>query len=56
MSEPVKINNLCTIEKFAKEQNVSVQTVYNWLKKGKVKRVEFLGHEYIDRSTLVLDF
>lgn len=43
--------NLVTINKFASEKMVSRQTIYNWIKEGRVKQVEFLGKKFIDRST-----
>lgn len=43
--------NLMTIESYAKMMGKTIQTVYNWLKEGKVKKVEFLGKEFIDKST-----
>lgn len=57
MSENLKvlkttiIQNLVTKPNYAAERGVSLQTVYNWIKEGKVKTVIFMGHEYIDRST-----
>lgn len=49
----IKIQNLVTKPKYAEERRVTIQTIYNWIKEGKVKVVEFMGHEYIDRSTYV---
>lgn len=49
--KPVVIQNLITKPNYAIERGVSLQTVYNWIKDGKVKTVEFMGHEYVDRST-----
>lgn len=43
--------NLTTIPEYAKIMGVTVQTVYNWLKEGKVSKVKFLGKEFIDKST-----
>lgn len=47
----VSIQNLVTKPNYATERGVSLQTIYNWIKDGKVKVIEFMGHEYIDRST-----
>jgi len=47
----VVIQNLITKPFYAVERGVTLQTVYNWIKEGKVKTVQFMGHEYIDRST-----
>lgn len=49
----MKVNpkNLCTIQDYAKMQGKTIQTIYNWLKEGKVKKVTFLGKEFIDRTT-----
>lgn len=49
----IKIQNLVTKPKYVEERRVTIQTIYNWIKEGKVKVVEFMGHEYIDRSTYV---
>lgn len=47
----VEPKNLSTVEDYARIMGISIQTVYRWLKDGKVKKVEFLGREFIDRST-----
>lgn len=47
----VKIQNMVTKPNYAKERGVTLQTVYNWIKEGKVKVVHFMGHDFIDRST-----
>lgn len=53
MKKEIRINpqNLSTINDYHKLMGVSLQTVYRWLKDGKVKKIEFLGREFIDRST-----
>lgn len=43
--------NLATVEKFAKDNAVTRQTVYNWIKDGRIKQVKFLGKSFIDKST-----
>jgi hypothetical protein len=52
--KPIKIQNLVTKPNYAVERGVSLQTIYNWIKEGRIKTVEFMGHEYIDRSTFRL--
>lgn len=44
-------NNLYSIPDYARIQGKTIQTIYNWLKEGKVKTVTFLGKEFIDKST-----
>jgi len=51
--KPIKIQNLVTKPNYAVERGISLQTVYNWIKDGKIKTVEFMGHEYVDRSTYI---
>ena len=43
----IKIQNLVTKPKYAEERRVTIQTIYNWIKEGKVKVVEFMGHEIV---------
>lgn len=43
--------NLATVADFAKEQKVERQTVYNWIKDGRIKKVFFLGKSFVDKST-----
>ena len=43
--------NLITVENYAKEEKVSRQSVYNWIKEGKIKQVTFLGKSFLDKST-----
>lgn len=45
------IQNLLSVEDFAKLKGVTPQTVYNWIKEGRVKRVEFLKKAFVDKST-----
>jgi predicted site-specific integrase-resolvase len=33
--------------KFAKEQNVTRQTIYNWIKSGKIKSKEIDGYIFV---------
>lgn len=49
-----KINpqDLMTVNDFARRHGVTRQTVFNWVKDGKVKKAAFLGKEFIDKSTL----
>jgi len=53
MNSETKINpaNLATADKFAKDQNVTRQTVYNWIKDGRIKQITFLGKSFVDKST-----
>lgn len=51
---PINPANLATVAEFAKSQCVERQTVYNWIKDGKVKMVTFLGKSFVDKSTLSL--
>jgi|GEM_PF-1981181 len=48
-----KINpaNLATVAIFAKQKGVERQTVYNWIKDGRIKQVTFLGKSFVDKST-----
>lgn len=41
-----------TVNDFAGYKGVRRQTVFNWVKNGKVEKVKFLGKEFIDKSTL----
>jgi excisionase family DNA binding protein len=43
--------NLMTVADYAKFIRVERQTVYNWIKEGKIKQVEFLGKSFVDKST-----
>lgn len=45
--------NLMSIPDYADHIKVTRQTVYNWLKEGKIKKVTFLGKHFIDKSTRV---
>ena len=47
----VVIQNIIGVEDYAKSKGVTIQTVYNWLKAGKVKKVQFMGKYFIDKST-----
>lgn len=47
----IKIQNLVTKPNYAIERGVTIQTVYNWIKEGKIKTIEFMGVEFLDRST-----
>lgn len=49
--ETVKLENLMTVKDYAKSMEVSITTVYKWLKWGRIKKVEFLGVEFIDKTT-----
>lgn len=44
-------NNLYSVNDYAKLMGKSVQTIYNWLRDGRVKTVIFRGKEFIDKST-----
>lgn len=43
--------NLATAADFAKTKGVERQTVYNWIKDGRIKKVTFLGKSFVDKST-----
>lgn len=43
--------NLMTVKDYAKSMKVTVKTIYNWLECGRVKKVSFLGVEFVDKST-----
>lgn len=43
--------NLMTVANYARHKGCTRQTVYNHLKEGKVKMVDFLGQKFIDKST-----
>lgn len=43
--------NLMTVQDYAKYIGVERQTVYNWIKEGTIKKVEFLGKSFVDKST-----
>lgn len=49
----IKINpaNLTTVNEFATHHGVKRQTIFNWVKSGRVSKVKFLGKEFIDKST-----
>lgn len=44
--------NLATVADYAKMMGVERQTVYNWIKEGKIKQVTFLNKSFVDKSTL----
>lgn len=52
MEERINPANLMTVNDYAAHKGVKRQTVFNWVKDGKVKKVKFLGKEFIDKSTL----
>lgn len=52
--EKINPQYLMTVVDFAKEQGVDRRTIYNWIKEGKVKQVDFLKKSWIDKSTLKL--
>lgn len=45
-------SNLLTVNDYAVLMGVKRQTIFNWVKSGKLKKVKFLGKEFIDKSTL----
>lgn len=45
-------SNLITVNDYAVLMGVKRQTIFNWVKSGKLKKVKFLGKEFIDKSTL----
>lgn len=52
MKTKVDPRNLATVSDYARQQGKTIQTIYNWLKEGKVKKIEFLGKEFIDKTSL----
>jgi excisionase family DNA binding protein len=44
-------SNLMTVNDYAVLMDVTRQTVFNWVKDGRLKKVKFLGKEFIDKST-----
>lgn len=40
-----------TVADYARYKGCTVQTVYNHIKSGRVKMVEFLGRKFVDKST-----
>ena len=50
----LKINakNLMSVNDYALHVGKTRQTIFNWVKDGKVKKVNYLGKEWIDKSTL----
>ncbi len=51
-TEKIITSNLLTVNDYAILMGITRQTVFNWVKDGKVKKVKFLGKEFIDKSTL----
>lgn len=47
----IELKNLMTVKDYAHEMKVTARTVYNWIDCGRVKKVSFLGVEFIDKST-----
>lgn len=45
------IENLMTIDAYARMMGKERRTIYNWIKEGIVQRVPFLGKQFIDKST-----
>lgn len=52
METKIITTNLMTVNDYAAFMGVKRQTIFNWVKDGKVKKVKFLGKEFIDKSTL----
>ena len=52
-NKKVDPKNLMTVEDYARHIGKTRQTVYNHLKEGKVKMVDFLGRQFIDKSTAI---
>lgn len=42
--------NLITLEQYAQIKNVSLKTVYNWIKAGKIKPVKIGKHQFINNE------
>lgn len=51
MKNKINPKNLLSIPDYAKLMGVTIQTIYNWIRDGKVSKVKFLGKEFIDKST-----
>jgi len=51
IKQPINPANLMTVQDYAKYIGVERQTVYNWIKEGSIKKVEFLGKAFVDKST-----
>ena len=51
--EKIIINpkNLMTVVDYAKSIGKERQTIYNWIKEKKIKKVNFLGKSFVDIST-----
>lgn len=47
----IKPENLMTAENYAKMIGVTKQTVYLWVRKGKLDMVTFLGKSFVDITT-----
>lgn len=47
----IEPSNLRTIKDYAREMKVTKRTVYNWIDCGRIKKVSFLGVEFVDKST-----
>lgn len=43
--------NLMTVQEYAAFIGVKRQTVYNWIKEGNIKQVQFLGKSFVDKTT-----
>mgnify|MGYP001589897625 CR=1 FL=1 len=52
--EKVTINplNLLTVAQYAKLVGKERQTIYNWVKDGKIQLVQAMGKTWVDKSTL----
>jgi len=50
-NKPPNPANLLTVGKYAKDNGITRQTVYNWVKEDKIKMVTFLGKSFVDKST-----
>lgn len=46
-------SNLLTVGNYAKLNAITRQTVYNWIKEGKIQKVKFLGKSFVDKSTKI---
>jgi len=50
-SNNINPSTLATVAQFAKDKCVKRQTIYNWIKDGRIKKVTFLGKSFVDKST-----
>ncbi len=52
METKINPQNLMSVNDYANHVGKTRQTVFNWVKEGRVEKVKYLGKEWIDKSTL----